>query len=239
MDGAIAADQTTTADAADGPSIAIADNSHLVLVGLDALLSPSLDIVVAARSFDELQAALRSESRRPDVVLVELRLLYEAEEGAFVALDLLARDYAVVVTAAEIFPSDVLRIFAAEAKGVVVKDERPEKLLAAIAAARSDGERYIDPRLAKDVLDNARKGERGKGPFGLTIQELRVARQLADDHTNAEIARRFGISVETVKIHIRSVVQKLGAYDRVHAARIAATLDLTGSTETRPGPPPE
>jgi len=211
------------------PTVVLADRSRLMLAGIAAILADAVELVAATHSYDGLRAVV--DRHEPEVALVEFSLLYEADAGAFGALRDLATKLAVVVTADEMFPADLLRVFRAHARGVVVKDERPEKLLEAIAVARDDGQRYIDPRLAKDVLDLTRKGERGQGPFGLTVQELRIVRLVAEDRTNPEIARRLGISAETVKSHVRNALDKLGAYDRIHAARIVATHDLVGPTD--------
>jgi len=205
--------------------VLIGDTSHLVLVGMQALLADNVDVVGAVPSYTQLVSLLPVTS--PDIALVEFELLYQADSGAFGAVHELAVQTAVVVTAKEMFESDVLRTFGAGARGVVIKDDRPEKLLQAVAAARADGHRYIDPRLASGVLDSTRKGDRtAREPFGLTVQERRVVALLGQGHTNAEIAHRLGISPETVRTHIRNCLPKLGAYDRVHAARIAAIHKL-------------
>lgn len=206
--------------------VLLGDSSQLVLVGIQAFLADGIDVVGATRSYAELLPLVRAS--RADVALVEFDLLYETSVGAYGALRELARKLPVIVTAQQMFPADVLRTFRAQAAGVVIKDERPQKLIEAIAAACSEGQRYIDPRLARDILDLTRKGQRDPGPFGLTVQEQRVVGLLGEGRTNAEIARSLGISVETVRTHLRSVLPKLGAYDRVHAARIAVALDLDG-----------
>lgn len=207
-------------------TVLLGDTSRLALVGMQALLANAVDIVGAAPSYNQLASLLPETG--PDIALVEFDLLYQSDAGAFGGLRELAAQTHVVVTAEEMLESDVLRTFGAGARGVVIKDERPEKLLEAIAAARIDGQRYIDPRLAAGVLDSTRKGDRAaREPFGLTVQERRVVALLGQGHTNSEIAHRLGISPETVRTHIRNCQPKLGAYDRVHAARIAASHNLS------------
>jgi DNA-binding NarL/FixJ family response regulator len=120
------------------------------------------------------------------------------------------------------FPNEgvMMNAFSAGARGFVLKESESIVLRQAVRTV-ADGGTYADPRVAAKLVALATKGKRAKGPFDLTLQEMRILEQLPRGLTNQEIGEELGISQHTVKTHLRHAMQKLKAKDRAEAAAIA------------------
>jgi len=116
--------------------------------------------------------------------------------------------------------------FAAGARGVVAAGGDGASLPTAVRTV-ADGGMYVDPQMAEGLVHLALRGQRETGPFGLSMQELRVLERLPRGLTNREIGVELAISEHTVKSHVRSILRKLAASDRAEAAAIALRHGLT------------
>jgi DNA-binding NarL/FixJ family response regulator len=114
----------------------------------------------------------------------------------------------------------MLRAFAAGAKGFLVKESDPEVLRQALRMVAA-GNTFVDPQVAGKLVAVATKGRRARGPYGLTLQEMRVLELLPKGLSNREIGTELSVSVETVKTHVRNAMRKLQVGDRAEAAAIA------------------
>jgi DNA-binding NarL/FixJ family response regulator len=116
----------------------------------------------------------------------------------------------------------------AGASGFVLKDEPPERLLAAIRVVAA-GEALLSPAVTKRVIRRFTRLPRA-GPLpqleSLTERELEVFRLIARGNSNAEIGRELFIGETTVKTHITHILQKLGLRDRVQAVVLAYQAGL-------------
>lgn len=119
-------------------------------------------------------------------------------------------------------PTDhtIVALLAAGARGLVLKNSAPRRLPEALRAVLEGG-LYLDPGVSHAVVARALTGKRTRGPFGLTAREQRVLSLMTSGSNNLEIARQLGISTETVRTHVRNIVSKLGAVDRIQAVTIA------------------
>lgn len=124
-------------------------------------------------------------------------------------------------------PTDVMVIdlFAAGARGLVLSECAPGRLVEAVRDVRAGGV-HIDPGVARAVLASALTGRRSRGPYGLTPREQQVLGMLKGGGSNSELAEHMGISPETVKSHVSSILAKLGAADRQHAVDTAREYGL-------------
>jgi DNA-binding NarL/FixJ family response regulator len=124
---------------------------------------------------------------------------------------------------------DVIDYLAMGVGAVVVRssDDRPEvgRLERAIRTMITGGV-FLDPMIAGRLVRLATTGGRAKGPFGLTLQEMRVLELLPRGFTNKEIGRELGVSAQTVKSHLGSAMRKLQVRDRVEAAAMARETGL-------------
>lgn len=120
----------------------------------------------------------------------------------------------------------VTRAFRAYAHGFVAKDSAQRLLPLAVTEVMRGGT-FVDPEVAGILVALVSKGVRSyEGPFGLTVQEQRVAVLLTDGMTNREIGVQLGITPGTVKTHVANAVAKLGARDRYDAADIVEREEI-------------
>ena len=206
----------------------VVDDHHLFRTGLRRLLAEhGFDVVGEAP--DGEAAIEMAESRRPDVVVLDLHM--PRKGGVEVARALLARDSDVqvlvlTVSAAE---DDVIDAIEAGAVGYLLKDADPREIVRAIERA-AQGESVLAPVVAARVVERARLGERRRSVESvrerLTERELEVLALLAQGIDNGEIAARLVISRATVKGHVSAILLKLGVTNRVQAAIAAARAGL-------------
>jgi DNA-binding NarL/FixJ family response regulator len=110
---------------------------------------------------------------------------------------------------------------AAGARGYVMKGSPPEDLLRAIRTV-AEGKPFVDPSLSPALLMTS--GSNGEQP--LSEREREILQLLAEGYHTEEIARRIGLSVETVKSDTKRVIAKLQADTRTHAVAIALRQSL-------------
>jgi NarL family two-component system response regulator LiaR len=106
------------------------------------------------------------------------------------------------------------------ANGVIAHDSDTDVLLESIDRV-VHGATFLDPRLASRLVRLATRGQRVAGPFGLTLQEMRVLELLARGLTNQQIASELGLGVATVKTHVYNLMRKLRVRNRTEAASVA------------------
>jgi DNA-binding NarL/FixJ family response regulator len=191
--------------------VVIVDDHPIVREGLVSALHGKGDIEVAG-GFGSAEEAIAAAPRlKPDVVILDLEL------PGLSGLDAIARfDAPVLMLTAYGTDDEIERALAAGAKGYLLKGAPLDDLERAIAAV-SRGESYLDSRVTAQLLSRS-------GRARLTSREREVLRLLGT--TNKEIAATLGISERTVKFHVTSIFNKLGAESRAQAVAIAAEQRL-------------
>ena len=193
--------------------VLVVDDHQLVRAGLVILLEAAPDIQVAGEAADGLRALDAAAATDPDVVLMDLSM--PVLDGVAATRRLLAERPGTRVVALTSFADRqrVTDILAAGATGYVLKDSRPDDLLAAVRAA-ADGHVPIDPRVAAALLPSR------EPPLAdqLSEREKQVLRLVAAGLANKQIARRLGIAESTVKVHTGNIFRRIGVTDRTSAA---------------------
>jgi DNA-binding NarL/FixJ family response regulator len=193
--------------------VLVVDDHNLVRAGLITLLEAAADIQVAGEAADGQQALEVAAATAPDVVLMDLSM--PVMDGVAATRRLLADrpDARVVALTSFSDRQRVTDVLAAGATGYVLKDSRPEDLLAAVRAAAS-GHVPLDPRVAAALLP-AREPPLADQ---LSEREKQVLRLVAAGLANKQIARRLGIAESTVKVHTGNIFRRIGVTDRTSAA---------------------
>ena len=205
--------------------ILLVDDHPVVREGIAAVLSDEADFVVVGEVASGEQALNKLDSCDPDVVVLDYRLPgMNGTEACEAVLRRRPNARVVILTG---FPNEatMLGAFNAGARAFVVKESDSVVLRQAIRTVMS-GNTFIDPRAAGRLVQLATKGRRAKGPFGLTVQELRVVALLPKGFSNREIGEHLGVSEQTVKTHLHHALRKLNARDRAEAAAIATKEGL-------------
>jgi DNA-binding NarL/FixJ family response regulator len=192
----------------------IVDDHEVVREGLRLSLSRAPHVRVVGEASDGAAAVSLAERRRPDVVIMDVRM--PGMDGLEATKELLERvpETAVLIFTAYSERSLLTRGLESGAKGYVLKEAPHQTLVRAIEKV-SEGEGYIDPALMPAFLTG-----RGKEDI-LTGREREILQLLADGMSNADVAEKLFISQETVKSHVRHILSKLEADTRTQAVAIA------------------
>jgi DNA-binding NarL/FixJ family response regulator len=192
----------------------IADDHEVVREGLRLALLRSPHIRIVGEAPDGETAISLAERRRPDVVIMDLRMPGMDGIEATEMITVRVPDTAVLIFTAYSERALLARGLESGAKGYILKEAPHETLLKAIEKV-AGGETFIDPALMPSFVQ-------GKdGTEILTQREREILQLLADGMSNADVAARLFISQETVKSHVRHILAKLEADTRTQAVAIA------------------
>jgi DNA-binding NarL/FixJ family response regulator len=192
----------------------IADDHEVVREGLRLALSRSPRVRVIGEAADGRSAVTLTERRRPDVVIMDLRM--PDMDGLEATEQLLQRapETGVLIFTAYGERSLLQRGLESGARGYILKEAPHETLLRAIEKVAA-GEQFVDPGLMAEFIA-------GKGQMDvLTPREREILQLLADGMSNVDVAAKLFISQETVKSHVRHILAKLEADTRTQAVAIA------------------
>jgi DNA-binding NarL/FixJ family response regulator len=191
------------------------DDQPLVQQGLAAVLNNQPDMAVVAGASSGTSAIASYREHRPDVATLDLRL--PDMRGEDVAQKILAEfpDARLVVLTAAKGDVQIKRAFAVGVRGYVFKGMSNNELVDVIRQVHSGRKmipREVATQIAEHITDDA-----------LTPREVQVLRLVAAGNRNKEIANHLSIADETVRMHMKNIMSKLGAHDRAHAVTIAIT----------------
>ncbi|OZM71246.1 DNA-binding response regulator [Amycolatopsis antarctica] len=208
--------------------VVIVDDDQLVRMALRLVVDGEPDLTVVAEAADGDAALLVVDEKRPDVVLMDVRM--PGRDGLSTTRELLTRPAPPKVLMLTTFDSDdlVLGALRAGALGFVLKDTPPARIVDAVRAV-ADGNPVLSPVATARVIAAAtgpassgtRRSTRDtarKRLSTLTERELDTAKAIADGLGNPEIAERLHISVATVKAHTGNLFSKLAVENRVQIA---------------------
>ncbi len=191
----------------------IVDDHEVVREGLRLSLSRTPNVRVVGEAADGAAGIAIAERRRPDVVVMDVRM--PGMDGLEATKELTQKlpSSAVLLFTAFSERSLLTRGLESGAKGYILKEAPHQTLLRAIEKVAA-GEGYVDPALMPDFLTREREEM-------LTAREREILQLLADGMSNGEVAKKLFISQETVKSHVRHILAKLEADTRTHAVAIA------------------
>lgn len=212
--------------------VLIADDQRIVRAGLRLILDAEPDIEVVAEAVDGREAVELAEDLRPDVCLLDIRMpeLDGIEATRLLAGPDVTDPLAVVVITTFDLDEYVHGALKAGARGFLLKDAGPDLLAQAVRAA-ANGDALIAPSVTARLLSTfSGLGDSTREPAAqpiapLTEREEEVLVTVALGRTNAEIADALCISLSTVKSHLASLMNKLGARNRVELAMWAYETD--------------
>ena len=210
--------------------VLICDDQPLVRAGFRTILGSKRDIEVVGEAENGAEAVALAERRRPDVILMDIRM--PVLDGVEATRRLVSAGSPARILVLTTFDLDeyVHAAIRAGASGFLLKDVTPAKLLDAIRIV-AGGDALLAPSVTRRLLERFATTlppveDSSDALAQLTSRETEVLRLLAGGMSNAEIAAELVVSEATVKTHISSVLRKLGLRDRVQAVIVAYETGL-------------
>ena len=188
------------------------DDHPLLREGIAVLIGTEPDMVLVAEASDGREAIQKFREHRPDVTLMDLRLPDMSGIDAMIAIRTEFPEARIVMLTT--FEGDVgiQRALEAGARGYMLKSMPPQDLLDVIRQVHA-GKKRIPPEIASQLAEHF-------SDEALTSREVEVLQQVAEGNRNRDIAEHLFITEETVKVHVRHIMEKLGASDRTEAVTI-------------------
>jgi DNA-binding NarL/FixJ family response regulator len=207
----------------------LVDDHEIVRNGIRAMLQATDDVIVTAEASTVREAVDEADRARPDVVVMDVRLIDGS--GIEATREIRARHPSIRVLMLTSFADDeaLFSSIMAGAAGYVLKQVKSNELLRAIRAVGA-GDSLLDPAVTSSVLDRLRKGKhllRDEKLARLSPQEERILTLVADGKTNKEIGEALHLAEKTVKNYVSSILSKLEVARRAEAAAYLARHTTT------------
>ncbi len=194
---------------ADKLRILLVDDHYLVRMGLASIIALEPDMTVCAEASTGEQAQTLFRAQRPDVTLMDLRLPGMSGTDTTHAIRSEYPEARIVMISTYVCDEEIYGALQAGAMAYLVKSVQREELMRAIRKAAA-GQRHIPPEVAARLADRVSGSK-------LSAREIEVLRFLVSGRRNREIAGALDIAEGTVKLHVSSILGKLGVTDRTEA----------------------
>jgi DNA-binding NarL/FixJ family response regulator len=199
----------------DKPKIRVlsVDDHPLLSEGIATMINSQPDMQLVSQAANGTEAIQKYREHRPDVTLMDLRLPDLSGIDAMIAIRAEFADARVVMLTTFEGDVEIHRALHAGARGYLLKNMPPNEILDVIRQVHA-GKRRVPPEIAAQLAEHMSDEE-------LTAREVEVLRKIAGGNRNKDIADLLCISEETVKVHVKHIMDKLGAKDRTQAIAIA------------------
>jgi DNA-binding NarL/FixJ family response regulator len=181
--------------------------------GIEAVIGHESDMVLAGEACDGQEAIRRFREIQPDITLMDMRLPDMNGIDAMITIRTEAPAARIIMLTTFEGDAEIQRALEAGAQGYMLKS-MPRKQLVEMIRRVHAGKKLIPPQVAAHVAEHL-----GEEP--LSKREIEVLEKVAGGNRNIDIAVRLFISEETVKGHLKHIMEKLGARDRTEAVAIA------------------
>src|ERR1700722_18604197 len=189
------------------------DDHPLLREGPAAIINNQPDMSLVAEASSSSEAVQRFREHRPDVTLMDLRLPDISGIDAMIAIRGEFADARIIMLTTFEGDVEIQRALEAGARGYMLKSMPPGELVEVIRQVHA-GKKRVPAEVASHLAEHL-------SDESLTAREIDVLRHIAGGNRNRDIAERLYISEETVKVHVKHIMEKLGATDRTQAVAIA------------------
>jgi DNA-binding NarL/FixJ family response regulator len=189
------------------------DDHPLLREGIAAIINNQPDMVLVADAASGSEALQKFREHRPDITLMDLRLPDTSGIDVMIAIRAEFAEARIIMLTTFEGDVEIHRALEAGARGYLLKNMPPRELVEVIRQVHLGKKRVpaeVASHLAEHLSDEA-----------LTAREIDVLRHIASGNRNRDIGERLFISEETVKVHVKHIMEKLGATDRTQAVAIA------------------
>jgi two-component system NarL family response regulator len=203
--------------------ILIVDDHPVVRAGLTSMLGTQTELEVVGSASSGEEALARIGQSAPDVMLLDLRMHGMSGIETLGAMKRAAHQARVIILTSFETDEDIYRAVQAGAQGYLLKDTSLKEMVEAIRAVHA-GKKYIPRDIAARLAERMMRTD-------LTPREIEILKMLSKGPTNKQIGHALGISENTVKNHVNSIIEKLEVSDRTEAATTAIQRGLISVDE--------
>ena len=189
------------------------DDHPLLREGIATIINSQPDMTVVSQASSGTEAIQRYRELQPDVTLMDLRLPDLSGIDAMIAIRTEFPEARIIMLTTFEGDVEIQRALQAGARAYLLKNMPPNEIVDIIRQVRA-GKKRVPAEVAAQLAEHM-------SDEGLTTREVEVLRKVAGGNRNRDIAELLSISEETVKVHIKHIMDKLGAKDRTQAITIA------------------
>ena len=189
------------------------DDHPLLRQGIAAIINSQPDMLLMAEASNGAEGIRKFRELRPDITLMDLRLPDRSGIDSLIAIRSEFTEARVIMLTTFEGDVEMHRALKAGAYGYLLKNMPPNEMVETIRQVRA-GKKRLPPELAANLAEHL-------SDEALTEREIEVLRHVSGGNRNRDIAKQLFISEETVKVHLRHIMEKLGASDRTQAVAIA------------------
>lgn len=189
------------------------DDHPLLREGINTLINNQPDMCIVGEASSGREAIECFRALRPDIILLDVRMPDMNGIDALVAIRSEFPDARIIMLTTSEGDVEIQRALRAGARGYILKSMPPKDLVDAVRQVHA-GKKRIPSSVAAHLAEHYSDED-------LTAREIEVLQQIAGGNRNRDIAQSLFISEETVKVHIKHIMEKLGANDRTQAVAIA------------------
>ncbi len=205
--------------------VLIVEDDPMMQLGLEQCLEDYPQLTVVGQASDGYLGVEAALKLKPDVVVMDIGLPRLDGIAATQQIKAALPDVRVVMLTSHTTETEVIAALSSGADAYCIKGTNVERLIAAIAAAQ-EGATYLDPQIARRVIEHLKPPMVNSNIGQLSQREQQVLELMVQGQSNPEIAAVLYLSPNTVKTHIRGIMNKLAVDDRVQAAVVALRSGL-------------
>ena len=188
------------------------DDHPLLREGIAAMINNQPDMILVAEASSGGEGIQKFREVRPDITLMDLRLPDMSGIDSLIAIRTEFSEARIIMLTTFEGDVEIQRALEAGARGYMLKSMPPRELVEVIRQVHA-GKKRVPPQVAAHLAEHMSDED-------LTAREIDVLRHIAGGNRNRDIAEQLFISEETVKVHIKHIMEKLGASDRTQAVAI-------------------
>jgi DNA-binding NarL/FixJ family response regulator len=207
--------------------ILIVEDDPMMQLGLEQALANQANLSIVGHADDGYAAVEAARRLKPDIVVMDIGLPRLDGIAATQQIKAALPDVRVVMLTSHTTENEVIGALSSGADAYCVKGTSVDRLLTAITAAQ-EGASYLDPQVARRVMEHLKPPTLSdtSAVGQLSQRELEVLKLMVEGQSNPEIAAALYLSPNTVKTHVRGIMNKLAVDDRVQAAVVALRAGL-------------
>ncbi len=205
--------------------ILIVEDDPMMQLGLEQSLEDYPQLTIVAQASDGYLGVEAALKHKPDLIVMDIGLPRLDGIAATQQIKAALPNVRIVMLTSHTSETEIIAALSSGADAYCIKGSNVNRLVAAIAAAQ-EGATYLDPQIARRVVEHLKPPTVNTNVGQLSVRELEVLKLMVDGCSNPEIAAALYLSPNTIKTHIRGIMNKLSVDDRVQAAVVALRTGL-------------